>query len=49
MEPDKIPFLLFFPTYKEFGYFVKNKYPKVVFVLCLFLKKSRGTYKYKNI
>ena len=46
---DEIPFLLIFPTYKEFGYFVKNKYPKVVFVIFLFLKKSRGTYKYKNI
>jgi hypothetical protein len=46
---DEIPFLLIFPTCKEFGYFVKNKYSKVVFVICLFLKKRRGRYKYKNI
>jgi len=46
---DEIPVLLVCPTYKEFGYFVKNKYTKVVFVICLFLKKSRGRYKYKNI
>ena len=46
---DEIPFLLVCPAYKEFGYFDKNKYPKVVFVICLFLKKSRGRYEYKNI
>jgi hypothetical protein len=35
---DEIPFLLVCPSYKEFGYFDKNKYPKVVFVICLFLR-----------
>jgi hypothetical protein len=47
-KTDEIPFPLIFPTCKEFGYFVKNKYYKVVFVICLFLKKRRGRYKYKN-
>jgi hypothetical protein len=30
---DEIPFLLVCPAYKEFGYFDKNKYPKVIFVI----------------